>query len=313
MRVRVALVGCGTVARVNHLPGLRGGGDADVVAFASRSRDSAERARDAWGSGDVSSDWRTVVIRDDVDAVHVCVPNALHAEVAAAALAAGKHVLVEKPITTTLADADVLLALAGEQLLGVAFDGRCNPALQELHRRMPELGRVHDAHVYFGHGGPQQWAPDATWFRDVALSGGGCLLDLGVHVFDLLRWCVGPVVEVRSAMLDGPVDERASLDVVLQGGALARVEVSWCADATELSLRFTGEHGTLCLSGTGLMRDGVVVEVPSVRLGTAAAAFARSVATGMPLVASGVDGRTALAAALAGYECALTRRSVVVA
>ena len=139
MTVRVALVGCGTVARVTHLPGLRLGGDADVVAFASRSLGSAERARDAWGSGSATTDWATAVSRDDVDAVHVCVPNALHAEVAAAALRAGKHVLVEKPITTTLPDADALLALAGDRLLGVAFDGRCNPGLLELRRRLESL------------------------------------------------------------------------------------------------------------------------------------------------------------------------------
>jgi predicted dehydrogenase len=312
MTVRVALVGCGTVARRLHLPGLREGGDAEVVAFASRSLASAEQARDEWGSGDAGTDWRSAVARDDVDAVHVCVPNALHAEVAAAALQAGKHVLVEKPITTTLADADAVLALAGDRVLGVAFDGRCHAQLQELQRRLPAIGAVRRAEAVFGHGGPQLWAPEAGWFRDLALSGGGCLLDLGVHVLDVLRWCVGPVTDVLSAQLSGPVDEQADLEV-LAGGVPARVRVSWQAPEPEFSFAFTGETGTLVLAGGELRHDGALVEVPPVELRTAAGAFARAVATGTAPPATGVDGRAALAAALAGYESARTGAPVVVA
>ncbi len=325
MTVRVALVGCGTVARVTHLPGLRGGGDADVVAFASRSLGSAQRARDAWGSGEATTDWQAVVRREDVDAVHVCVPNALHAEVAAAALQAGKHVLVEKPITTTLADADALLGLAGDRCLAVAFDGRCNAQLQELRRRLPSIGRVVRVDAVLSHGGPEVWAPDARWFRDPALSGGGCLLDLGVHVLDGLRWCVGPVTHIRSAVLEnhdgvdeqavlgGSVDDQAVLDVVLEGGAEGRVEVSWRAEDPEFTFAFTGEHGTLAVSGGELRHDDQVVAAPPVELRTAAGAFARALATGTREFASGVDGRAALAAALAGYESARTGRPVALA
>jgi UDP-N-acetylglucosamine 3-dehydrogenase len=312
MTVRVALVGCGTVAHATHLPGLRAGGDADVVAFASRSLSSAVAAREAWGSGDATTDWRSTVARDDVDAVHVCVPNALHAEVAAQALRAGKHVLVEKPVTTTLADADALLDLAGDRLLGVAFDGRCNPQLQELHRRLPGLGPLRHVEAALGHGGPQLWAPDATWFREPALSGGGCLLDLGVHVLDVLRWCAGPVVEVVQARLDGPVDERAELDLRLESGTTASVRVSWAADEPVSALRFDGENGTLAVEGGELRQDGERVDVPPVELTTAAGAFARAVATGTAPPATGLDGRAALAAALAGYECACTGRPATV-
>ncbi|MBK5307031.1 MAG: Gfo/Idh/MocA family oxidoreductase [Frankiaceae bacterium] len=297
---------------MNHLPGLRAGGDADVVVFAGRTMGSAEQARDAWGSGEVTTDWAAAVARDDVDAVHVCVPNALHAEVAAAALSAGKHVLVEKPMTTTLADADALLAIDGG-VLGVAFDARCNPLLIELRRLLPEVGVVRQVDVRLGHPGPQAWAPDATWFRDPSRSGGGVLLDLGSHVLDALAWCVGPITEVASATAPGPIDEEAELAVVCSTGTTARVFVSWQLPEPEFSFALTGECGTLAIERGQLLRDGAPVDVPAAPLPNAAAAFARALATGTPLSADGVDGRAALAAVLAGYAAAESGRRVQVA
>ena len=313
MTLRVALVGCGTVARVNHLPGLRTGGDADVVVFASRSADSAQAARDLWGSGDVTTDWAAAVARDDVDAVHVCVPNALHAEVAGRALAHGKHVLVEKPITTTLADADALLAAAGDRLLGVAFDARFNPLLAALRDLLPSIGAVRSVDVVLGHTGPQAWAPEAEWFRDPAVSGGGVLLDLGSHVMDALAWCVGPVREVVAARMEGPVEERAELDLLCGTGTTGHVVVSWSLPAPQFSFVATGTDGVLAVEHGALLRDHVAVPVPPLPLPNAAAAFARAVATGAPVDADGAAGRAALAAVLAGYECAVSGRPAAVA
>jgi UDP-N-acetylglucosamine 3-dehydrogenase len=312
MTVRVALVGCGTVARTGHLHGLRMSGVADVVAFASRSPGSAERARDAWGSGDATTDWASAVTRDDVDAVHVCVPNALHAEVAAAALEAGKHVLVEKPVATTLADADRLLALQRPgQLLGTCFDGRCSPVMQEVRRQFPDLGELTSVEVLFGHAGPQAWAPDATWFRDAEQAGGGCLLDLGVHVLDAVAWVAGPLVAVEEAELDGPVDEEARVVARLAGGARADLRVSWQLAEPTFSFAFTGTAGSLVVSGGDLLRDGSPVEVPPAQAPrNTAEGFALAVARGGEPVADGRAGRDALAAALAGYASARDGRAV---
>jgi predicted dehydrogenase len=310
--IRVALVGCGTVARVNHLPGLRAGGDADVVVFAGRERTSAEQARDAWGSGDVTTDWAAAVTREDVDAVHVCVPNALHAEIAAAALTAGKHVLVEKPMVTTMADADALLAIGGG-VLGVAFDARCNPQLIELRRRLPLLGVIHELDLRLGHPGPQEWAPNATWFRDPAAAGGGCLLDLGSHVLDALAWCVGPIGEVLTATVQGSLDEEAELEVVCGAGTTAHVLVSWRLAAPEFTFSVVGERGRLRIERGELTHNGVPVDLPPAELPNAAAAFARALATGTPPPADGVAGRAALAAVLAGYDAAESGRRVLVA
>ena len=317
MTVRVALVGCGTSARTGHLPGLRLSEVADVVAFASGTLASAERARDAWGSGDATTDWASAVTRDDVDAVHVCVPNALHAEVAAVALSAGKHVLVEKPVALSVDDADRLLALQQPgQLLATCFNGRCSPVLQEVRRLIPELGELRDVDVSFGHGGPQEWAPDATWFRDAAQSGGGCLIDLGVHVLDALAWVAGPVARVEETELEGPVEETARVVATLAGGARAVVRVSWQLPEPDFAFRFTGTAGELVVGGSELRRDGSPVALPADddrAPRNPAHDFALAVHEGREPLADGRAGRHALAAVLAGYECARAGRPVDVA
>src|SRR5438093_13784389 len=112
MRVRFAVVGCGNAARRIHLPALRRAGT-DVTVFASRSRASAEALRDAWAGGVVAERWEDAVERDDVDAVLITTPNALHHDVALAAAAAGKHALVDKPMACTAGDADEMIAAFG--------------------------------------------------------------------------------------------------------------------------------------------------------------------------------------------------------
>ncbi|MDQ1711187.1 MAG: hypothetical protein QOE45_637 [Frankiaceae bacterium] len=305
MTVRVALVGCGAVARRQHLPGYRAGGDADVTVFASRSRESAEAARDEWGSGDVVTGWHDVLDRDDVDAVDVCLPNALHAEVAVAALDAGKHVLVEKPLATTLADADAMLAAAGARRLAVAFDLRCVPSFVTLRAAVASgrVGRVRRIDATLGHPGPEAWAPASTWFRDPALSGGGCLMDLGAHLLDAVAVLGGPVVAISRAQVSSDDDE-AEVLAELPSGATATVRVSWRLAESDVLLRVEGEDGTLTVTEPGEPAG----DAPA----TAAGAFARALARGEPLPADGRDGRAALAAVLAAYESARTGRRVAV-
>ena len=111
MTVRFAVIGCGTAASHIHLPALRSAG-AEVTVFASRSLASAEATCSGWGAGAVEARWEDAVERDDVDAVVIATPNAQHHAVAMAALRAGKHVLVDKPMACTVADADEMITAA---------------------------------------------------------------------------------------------------------------------------------------------------------------------------------------------------------
>src|SRR5207244_1571321 len=133
-------------------------------------------ARAAVPGGDIVDDWRDVVGRDDVDAVDICTPNVLHAPIAVAAASAGKHVLVEKPIACTLAEADDMLAAARAAgvLLMTAHNVRFFPAFVAAREAVAAgaIGGVTAVRAAFGHAGPQSWSPTSDWFSDPAQPGG---------------------------------------------------------------------------------------------------------------------------------------------
>ncbi len=167
MTVRFAVVGCGTAAQHIHMPLLRAAG-VEISVFASRSVASAEAARASWGSGAVEPQWIDAVRRDDVDAVVIATPNAQHAPVAIAAAEAGKHVLVDKPMAATVADADAMIAAAGAHgVVLVPFQNTRFAAPFVAAHDLVAAGAIGDVtglRAAFGHAGPQAWAPKATWF-----------------------------------------------------------------------------------------------------------------------------------------------------
>ncbi len=157
---RIAIVGCGTAATHIHIPLLRAAG-VDVTVFASRSRSSAEAARDVWGDGTVVDRWEDAVTRDDVDAVVVATPNAQHRDVAVAAMRAGKHVLVDKPLARTRAEADDMIAAASEHgvVLTPFQNTRFMAPFVAAHDAVSEgrIGEVTGVRAAFAHSGPQAW------------------------------------------------------------------------------------------------------------------------------------------------------------
>jgi predicted dehydrogenase len=254
-RVRFAIVGCGNAATHIHLPALREAG-ADVSVFASRSRASAENARAHWGHGAVVDDWRDAVNRDDVDVVLIATPNFVHHEVAVAAANAGKHVLVDKPMACTTAHIDEMIAAAhASGVVLVPFhNARFAPAFVAAQHAVANgrLGAVTGLRAAFGHAGPHAWAPDATWFFDRAAAGGGCLIDLGVHIIDAVRHvCDDDIVAVAAMMNEGDagrggVETDAQLLVRVGGGAIGTVHASWTArPGPDHQLTIFGTQGTL--------------------------------------------------------------------
>ena len=254
MSVRFAVVGCGTAARHIHLPALRAEG-VDVSVFASRSRASAEARRDEWGSGAVVERWEDAVARDDVDAVVIAVPNALHRAVAVAAATAGKHALVDKPIACTTEDADEMIAAATQHaVLLVPFQNTRFAAPFVAAQRFVaagDLGEVTGFRAAFGHAGPQAWAPHAEWFFDRSQAGGGCLIDLGVHVVDLVRCVTGDEITAVSAVVNGhrgDVEADAQLLTRLRGGAIGTIHASWSSPSgSDQQLTVIGSKGALHL------------------------------------------------------------------
>jgi predicted dehydrogenase len=326
--LRIGVLTCGAIVTKGHLPGFDrlGRSVADVVAFQSRRTTTAEAARDQWGSGEVVADWRALLEREDVDAVDICAPNALHAELAIAAAEAGKHVLVEKPVATTVADADAMVAAAERAgvVLMAAHNLRFAPPYAAAAAAVTEgrIGEVVGVRVAMGHGGPETWTRDATWFRDAELSGGGALIDLGVHVADLLRAVTGDEVAEVSAFLSraspGAVEDAASVAVSLRGGGVGTLSASWSVRGTQdHQLLVHGTDGTLSVErGQAVVRpasggDKVVLDAPSPVPDLLANFVAVCRGEAAPVVGPR-DGREALAIIEAAYRSAAERRAVAV-
>ena len=322
MTVRLAVIGCGAAARRLHLPGFRAAG-ADVVCFASRTLASAEAAAAEWGSGEATDDWRAATRRDDVDGIAVCTPNALHAEMTIAAARAGKHVLVEKPLAPTLAEADRMIAAAagaGVRLVP-AHNARFAPPIVAAREAVASgrLGEVISFRIAWGNAGPEAWSPEAAWFRDPAHSGGGALMDLGVHAVDVAaHLLVDRIVEVSAFVGPKPIEDLAQVLVRTERGSLGSVHVSWRA--------VPGSEHQLTLHGTAatLHFDDATPPVVRSAEGSEAlpmpepaaepyAGFVRAAAdprAAVPVTAA--DGRAAVAVVEAAYRSARTGAAVAV-
>jgi UDP-N-acetylglucosamine 3-dehydrogenase len=322
-RLRVAVLGCGTIARRTHLPAFRQAKNVDLTVFASRSPASAEAAVAEWGSGTVVADWHEVLNRTDVDAVDICTPNAAHSEMAIRAAQAGKHVLVEKPIATSLTEADAMIAaadVAGVVLMPAHNLRFARPSLAAAAVvSSGQIGEIVGVRTSLAHSGPEAWAPGADWFFDRSRSGGGALLDLGVHLVDLLRAVTSDELHAVTGIIrprpgsDG-IDNAAEVSFRLHRGAVGSWRASWdTIPAAGMQLTVIGTKGTVAVgSGPAVVRDehGSESEIPLPAAVNPYELFADACAGRIPPPVTGLDGRAALAGVLAAYESAATERTV---
>jgi len=203
-KIRVGIIGAGRIADFVHMPSLRlCPTECEVIAVASRTEEKAQAFADRWGIPQISPNWETLLARPDVDAVVICPPSGLTYAVAEAAIAAGKHVLCEKPLGLNYSEARELQVAAGrsEKVHMVAFTFRFVPALRFLKRLVAE-----------GHFGEiRQWrlscftdfmldpAKPAVWRNQRLHAGAGILADIGSHCVDFARYLLGDFVAVSGA------------------------------------------------------------------------------------------------------------------
>ncbi len=223
--------------------------DVDMRVVSGRDAEAVEDARRTLGWQESETDWRRVVARDDIDLVDVCTPGDTHAEIAIAALEAGKHVLCEKPLANSVEEAEAMTAAAvAAQANGirsmVGFTYRRVPAIG-LARRLVEQGRIgtirHVRAQYL-----QDWITDPeaplSWRLQKDKAGSGALGDIGAHIVDLTQFITGEQITGVSAILETFVKERplpASYSGLSGVAGTERGEVT-VDDAAVFLARFTG-------------------------------------------------------------------------
>ncbi|HEX8510718.1 MAG TPA: Gfo/Idh/MocA family oxidoreductase, partial [Propionibacteriaceae bacterium] len=187
----------------------------ELTVLAGRDESAVRAASERLGFASVETDWRRVVERDDVDLVDICTPGDLHHEIAIAALQAGKHVLCEKPLANSVAEAEQMSAAAAEAAVhGVyamcGYTYRRTPALA-FAKRLIEEGRIGTVrHVRAKY--LQDWLSDEdapmTWRLDRTKSGSGALGDIGAHIIDAAQWLTGTPITGVSGLLETFVTSR---------------------------------------------------------------------------------------------------------
>jgi predicted dehydrogenase len=254
--VAVGIVGCGLIGRRR----------ADEAALHARTRvavvadvdaEAAQRVAVAHGARAVR-DWREVVTAPEVDAVCVATPNGYLAEIACAALDAGKHVLLEKPMGRDAAEARAIAAAAqrANRRVKVGFNHRYHPAIARAHAELTAgtIGVPINARVRYGHGGRPGY--EKEWRGDAALAGGGELTDQGVHVADLLHWFLGVPRDVyavtqRAVWPLGALEDNGFAVLRYEGGPVAAFHTSWTQWKNLFSFEVFGERGALVVEGLG--------------------------------------------------------------
>ncbi|MGW7428492.1 Gfo/Idh/MocA family protein [Streptomyces sp. NPDC054861] len=186
-----------------------------LAAVAGRDAAAVRAAADRHGWAAAETDWRALVARDDVQLVDVCTPGDSHAEIAVAALEAGKHVLCEKPLANSVAEAEAMVAAADAaatrgQVAMVGFNYRRVPALSYARRLIADgrLGALRHVRVTY----LQDWLVDPafplTWRLEREHAGSGALGDLGAHAVDLAQYLAGEPLVGVSALTETFVRER---------------------------------------------------------------------------------------------------------
>jgi predicted dehydrogenase len=248
--IRVGVLGMGAISQIVHLPILSERGDAQVVAVADTDIPKAETLASRFEVPKVLSDQE--LIRDEnVQAAVICAPNHLHETLAIAAIEAGKHVLVERPLALTPEGVQRVLdaAEAAGRCLAVGMNHRFRPDAGALAAFVAggELGEIYAVRA----SSLTRKTPTvrSTW-RQSSEQGGGALMDLGVQILDLAFWLVGyPRITRVSAVLqraDDCVENAANLFAVADSGTVFTVEVSWSlfADADRHYARVMGTDGS---------------------------------------------------------------------
>ena len=324
--LRVAVVGTGGISQA-HVTGFRAAG-AEIAAICDVSPELLAARAKLWGVERTYADYHTMLADDGFDIVAIAAPTAVHHPATVAAAAAGKHVLVEKPMALDLSLANEMIAACADAgvLLGVNHQLRSSGPARKA-RELIDAGaigrlthvRLRQAHDWGGKGVTPSFTTKAS-------AGGGTMLDNGCHLADLARFLGGSVAEVYARMgtlrYAVEVEDNAHISVRFDDGAIGVIETSWSATGWEEGFWLYGSEGALeCTnrygpptvrhsyrSSPGQAWDETDVTVHSfsgsVNHTRHVLGFVNAVKGEGPLVCTGEDGREAVRIILAAYRSA---------
>jgi myo-inositol 2-dehydrogenase / D-chiro-inositol 1-dehydrogenase len=342
--VRIGIVGSGRATSTLHMPALRFVPGAQVVALADPDQEALHQASRQFKVKSCVSDYRALLEDQTIEAIAICVPAQFHVEIALAALDAGKHLFIEKPLALTIEDCDQLIERAAGVPLQVmlGFNTRFH-RLARQGRAMFQQGAVGQLEVV--RSVLTSCHKDLPEWRKRRNSGGGVLLEMAMHHFDLWRYVLNEEVEEISAHSRSGTweDESTTVTARLSSGALASAAFAECTSQNN-SMELYGREGSLSMSfyrfdgletaTTSDIPGNIPARIRGLRkfaeeLPRAFATnrqggewfqtyieewrhFVGSIRTGLPVECGLEDGRRALAVALAAMESAATGKAMTI-
>jgi predicted dehydrogenase len=253
MGMNIAIIGCGFIGhkRAKTLAGCK------LVACVDQVREKAEALAKQHPGCVALTDWRDAINRPDVDVIIVATLHASLAEIGLAAAQAGKHILLEKPAGRRASELEPVIAAANKtgSLGRVGFNHRYHRAFRKARELVDqgELGDLMFIRARYGHGGRVGY--DKEWRAQPELSGGGELIDQGVHLIDLARWFLGDFSEVNGSAhtfyWDMPVDDNGFLLLKTPKQQVAFLHASCTEWKNTFSFEIYGRTGKIDINGLG--------------------------------------------------------------
>ena len=266
--INVGILGAGGIAALSHLPEIAAVDGMRVTHICGRRERRLRLLCERFDVPRYSTSWGDLLDDGELDAVIVALPHPLHAEAGLAVLERGLHLFMQKPLCTTINEANRLVAASEARPGQVVY---CRPsfdaAVYEMRRQLAAgaIGTISGALARHSHGGPEIYYAEVAnafeeprvendlWFFDADRSGGGALIDMGVYSIANLVALLGKAdyVTARMTTVSKPtaLEDTATLILEFQNGALATAETGWCDPARSSFLRVHGTAGKLVLRG----------------------------------------------------------------
>jgi len=251
----IAGSGMGAVTHAIEIPHIP---DAELVAVSSRSEARANQFAETHGAKRWYTDYRRMVEDKDVDVVVIVTPNALHLDYAVIAAEAGKHVIVEKPLETTVDRAQQIVDVCRKQgvMLSVIYQMRFCEAAQKIKGAIEsgQFGKLLLCDVIDKEYREPAYYTADPWRGDMKMAGGGCLTLQSTHLVDLMQWFMGPVDKVfakkRTAVHDIEVEDLVIAMLTFRNGAIGSITSSTCIfPAHKHQIEVNGQDGSAIMNG----------------------------------------------------------------
>lgn len=277
-KVKVGIIGCGGIANGKHMPSLAKLDNVEMVAFCDIVEERAKKAAEKYGTKDakVYKDYKELLNDKSIDAVHVCTPNKSHSFITIDALNSGKHVMCEKPMAKTSAEARAMVEAAkkSKKKLTIGYQNRFRADSQYLHN-ICERGDLGEIYYAKAHAIRRRAVPTWGVFLNEDEQGGGPLIDIGTHALDLTLWMMNNYKpksvmgstfhklsnRENAANAWGPwdpkkftVEDSAFGFITMENGAVIVLESSWALNSLDVGEAQTYLCGT---EGGADMRDGL--------------------------------------------------------